>query len=81
MYTENYKTLKELKCSFKTFGRSSHCGPAVGNPPGIHENAGLFPGPAQWVMDLVLLWHGLAAAAPIQPLVWELPNAICVINK
>ena len=34
-------------------------------------------------LDLVLLWlwHRLAAAAPIRPLAWELPNAVGVALK
>ena len=31
--------------------------------------------------DLVLLWHRLAAAAPIQPLAWEPPYAKSVALK
>ena len=26
-------------------------------------------------LELLWLWHGLAAMAPIQPLAWELPSA------
>ena len=33
---------------------SSHCGLVVTNPTSIHEDAGLAPGLAQWVKDLVL---------------------------
>ena len=36
--------------------QSFHCGSAVMNPTSIHEDAGLIPGFAQWVKDLVLLW-------------------------
>ena len=34
-------------------------------------------------LDTVLLWlwHGLAAAAPIQPLAWELPYASAQMPK
>ena len=57
---------------------SSHCGSGVVYPASIHEEAGLIPGLIQWVKDPALLWlwlwRGLAAAAPIQPLAWELPN-------
>ena len=42
------------------------------NLSSIHEDAGL----AQWVKDPGLLWHRLAAVAPIHPLAWELPNAV-----
>ena len=36
------------------------------------------PGLDQWVKDLVFLWlwHRLAAAPLILPLVWELPYAV-----
>ena len=34
---------------------NSHCGSAVMDPTIIHEDAGLIPGLAQWVKDLVLL--------------------------
>ena len=71
-------------------GESSHCGSAVMNLTSIHENVGSIPGVTQWVKDLVLprcrcvldsallwLWHQPGAAAPIQPLAWQLPYAVC----
>ena len=47
------------------------------NLTGIYEDTGLIPGLSHWVKDLVLLWLWcrMAAAAPIRPLVWELPCA------
>ena len=36
--------------TFENLG-SSHCGSAVMNTTSIHEEAGLIPGPAQWVKD------------------------------
>ena len=32
-------------------------------------------------LDPELLWHRLAAVAPIRPLAWELPNATCASLK
>ena len=47
----------------------------LGNLTKNHEVVDLIPGLAQWVKDLAWLWHRPAAAAPIQPLAWELPCA------
>ena len=58
--------------------RSSNCGSAVASPTGIHQNAGLIPGLAQWVSGLALLWLWCrpSAAALTRPLAWELPYAV-----
>ena len=47
------------------------------NPTSIHKDAGLIPDLAQGVKDPTCLWLWCrpAAAAPIRPLVWELPYA------
>ena len=42
---------------------SSHCGSVVMNPTTVHEDAGLIPGPTQWVKDLALLWLWCRRAA------------------
>ena len=47
----------------------------------ICVDEGLIPALTHWVKDLVLLWHRLAAAAPIQTLAWELPYATGVALK
>ena len=38
----------------KTHTGSSHCGAVETYPTSIHDGAGLIPGLAQWVEDLVL---------------------------
>ena len=66
------------------------------NPTRNHEVAGLIPGLAQWVKNLVScgvsrrcgsalallwLWGRPAAVAPIRPLAWEPPYAMGVALK
>ena len=47
--------IKEGKIHFpKKKKKSSLCGSAVMNLASIHEDAGLIPGPTQWVKDLAL---------------------------
>ena len=65
-----------LRSKLKNF-RSSHCGSALKNPTSIHEDAGLIPGPAQWlrIWRRGELWCRSAAAAPI-PLPWATGAAL-----
>ena len=53
------------------------------DPSRVHEVAGSIPGLTQWIEDLLLLWLWLrqAAAAPVLPLAWVLPYAMCVALK
>ena len=51
------------------------------NPTRIHEDAGLIPGLARWIGDLVLLWCRPGARYPIPYLAWEPPNATGVALK
>ena len=47
----------------------------------IYEVVGLIPGPAQWVKNLVWLWHGPAAEVLIRPLAWEFSCRGCSPKK
>ena len=55
----------------------------VTNLTGLQEDAGLIPGLTPWVEDppWLWLWCRLAAAALIQPLAWEPPNAASAALK
>ena len=57
---------------------SPHCGSKATDTTSILEDAGLVPGLTQRAEDLAWpwLWCRPAAAAPIQPLAWELPYAV-----
>ena len=57
-----------LNTSYKrrTIFWSSHCGSAEANPTIIHEDAGLTPGPTQWVKDPALL----QAAVQVTDVTW-----------
>ena len=77
-------------CITKRVQGSSHRGAVEMNPMSIHDDVGLNPGlpvrqgssiamscgvVCKRGLDPALLWHALAAIAPIQPLAWELPRA------
>ena len=49
----------------------------------MHDDVGLIFGPTQRVKALTFLWlwHKPGATAPIQPLAWEPPYAMCVALK
>ena len=53
------------------------------HPTSIHADEGSIPGLTQWVKDLAFLWLWcrLAAAAPKQPLAWELSYAASAALK
>ena len=74
------RILKGIKLCYQSF----HCGSQwVKSPNCLHKDAGSIPGLAQGVKDLVLLWvwNRLLAAAPVQPLAWELPHATGTVLK
>ena len=49
------QALPRSACVYKRPFREFHCGSAVMNLTGIHENVSLIPGLAQWIKDLALL--------------------------
>ena len=66
----------------KEFVGSSCHGSTEMNPASTHEVAGSTPGLVQWDKDPCCeLWLRPEAAAPIQPIGWELPYATCVALK
>ena len=78
---------KALKFKQTFFKKSTHRVPVMAqwlkNPTRNYEVEGLFPGLAQWVRDLMLLWLWCrpAAIAPIGPLAWEPPYAVGTAPK
>ena len=56
MYSDIHMDASYSKLSKNKRHGSSPCGTAESNLIGIHEDAGLIPGLAQWVNDLALLW-------------------------
>ena len=70
-------TMMSNNTRFYTYRGVPSVAQQVTNRTAIHEDESSIPSLAQWVKDLALLWLWCrpAAAAPFQPLAWELPCA------